>query len=350
MFEYLSQFDSKSVAVGIIITSIVLAILMRRALKIIGTFAAKTKTKIDEIVIENIRLPLQVLIITFGFFFAVEYYDPGFAIGTISILKIFSILWIIAITFLVSRIIKALFEIYTYELKEKLHRKVDDTLFNFSRKLINFVVYIIAISIILKQFGIEITPLLAGLGIAGIAVAMALKDTLSNFLSAIYITADRPMKLGDYIELDANTAGYVVDIGWRSTRLRTWDHNYLILPNSKIAESVLRNYNAPKTEMTARVSCGVAYNSDLKKVEKITLDVAKKVLASEDGAVKDYIPSFRFREFGDNAITFTVNLRVKNRESRSHVIHEFIKALKARFDKEKIEIPFPQRDIYIRKE
>ncbi|RZD30405.1 MAG: hypothetical protein CXT77_04700 [uncultured DHVE6 group euryarchaeote] len=349
MLEYLSQFDSNSVSISIIIISIIFAILMRRVLKIVAKFTAKTKTKVDEIILENIRSPIQVLIITFGFFFAVKYSQPEFSIGSISILQIFSILWIIAITFLVSRIIKALFEAYTYELKEKLHRKIDDTLFNFTRKLINFAVWIIALSIILKQFGIEITPLLAGLGIAGIAIAMALKDTLSNFLSAIYITADRPMKLGDYIELDANTAGYVVDIGWRTTRLRTWDHNYLILPNSKIAESVFRNYNAPKTEMTTLVSCGVAYDSDLKKVEKVALVVAKKVQKSVDGTIKDYEPSLRFREFGDNAITFTVSLRVKNRESRGRVVHEFIKALKISFDKEKIEIPFPQMDVHMKK-
>jgi len=349
MLEYLSQFDPNAVSIGIIIISIIFAILMRRVLKIVSKFTAKTKTKIDEIVLENIRSPIQVLIITFGFFFAVKYYQSNFTIGTVSVLQIFSILWIIAITFLVSRIIKALFEVYTYELKEKLHRKIDDTIFNFMRKIINFSVWIIALSIILKQFGIEVTPLLAGLGIAGIAVAMALKDTLSNFLSAIYITADRPMKLGDYIELDAKTAGYVVDIGWRTTRLRTWDHNYLILPNSKIAESVFRNYNAPKTEMTTLVSCGVSYNSDLEKVEKAALAVAKEVQKSVDGTIKEYTPSLRFREFGDSAITFTVSLRVKNRESRGQVVHEFIKALKVRFDKEKIEIPFPQMDVHMKR-
>ncbi len=345
MFESLNQFDPKSVAIGISITSIIIALLMRRVLKVISVFTSNTKTKIDEILVKNIRLPIQILIITFGFFLAVKFYQPNFSVGAVTILQIFSILWIIAITFLVSRIIKSGFEIYTYELKEKMHRKIDDTLFNFVRKLINFTVYLVALSIILKQFGIEITPLLAGLGIAGIAVAMALKDTLSNFLSAIYITADRPMKLGDYIELDSKTAGYVVDIGWRTTRLRTWDHNYLILPNSKIAESVFRNYNSPKREMTTMVSCGVAYNSDLTKVEKIATSVAKKIQKSVEGTIKEYEPSFRFREFGDNAITFTVSLRVKNRESRSKVIHEFIKSLKLKFDKEKIEIPFPQMDI-----
>lgn len=349
MFESLSQFDPKSVAIGIVAASFILAILARKFLKIVGNLASKTKTQIDEIVLRNISLPIQALIVTFGSFFAVKYYQSDFTIGTISMLQIFSILWIIAITFLVSRIVKALFEIYTYELKEKLHRKIDDTIFNFLRKLINFSIWIIALSIILKQFGIEVTPLLAGLGIAGIAVAMALKDTLSNFLSAIYITADRPMKLGDYIELDSKTAGYVVDIGWRTTRLRTWDNNYLILPNSKIAESVLRNYNAPKSEMTTLVSCGVSYDSDLNKVEKVALDVAKKIQKSVNGTIKDYIPSFRFREFGDSAITFTVSLRVKNRESRSVVVHNFIKALKISFDKEKIEIPFPQIDVHMPK-
>ncbi len=107
MFESLSQFDPKSVAIGISIASIVVALLMRRVLKMVSVFTSNTKTKIDEILLENVRLPIQVLIITFGFFLAVKYYQPAFSIGAITILQIFSILWIIAITFLVSRVIKS---------------------------------------------------------------------------------------------------------------------------------------------------------------------------------------------------------------------------------------------------
>ena len=344
----LENYDPRIVALGIFGVSILFALLMKRFLKIVGSFTEKTKTTLDETILENIRLPIQLIVITLGLFLAIKYSFPEISLGAVGVLQIFSALWIFSVAFLTARLTRSFFDWYTDELHHKLRRKIDNTIFVFLRKVINFSIYLIALGIALQQFGIEITPILAGLGIAGIGIALALKDTLANLFSAFYITIDRPMKIGDYIEIDANTAGYVADIGWRSTRLRTWDHNYIILPNAKIAEAIFKNYNAPRNEMTARVSCGVSYDSKLDKVEKIALDVAKKIQKKVEGAVEKYEPTFRFREFADNAITFTVNLRVKNRAARSRVVHEYIKALKTRFDKEKIEIPFPQMDVWMR--
>jgi len=333
----------------IVLITLFLAAVTKKILKIGGRISSNTKTKIDEIILAHIGRPIQIIVLTFGLFFAIRYLDADIAIGTISLFQIFSALWVIAVAFLVARIIKAFFTWYTEELQHRLKKKIDDTLFRFIRKVINFAVYLFALGIVLKQFGIEITPLLAGLGIAGIAVAMALKDTLANLFSALYITIDRPMKIGDFVEIDATTSGYVVDIGWRSTRLRTWDNNYLIIPNAKIAETVLRNYNAPNNEMTISIMCGVSYDSDLSKVEKIVLSVAKNLQKNLSGTVDKHEPSMRYKEFGDNSINFTVYLKVKSKSDRSKTVHEFIKELHKRFNKEKIEIPFPQRDVHLHK-
>ena len=138
---------------------------------------------------------------------------------------------------------------------------------------------------------------MASLGIAGLAVALALQDTFSNFFSAVYITADRPVKVGDYIELENGLKGYVEDVGWRSTRLRTLPNNSIIIPNNKLAQSILTNYDAPKPEMSIVIPVGVSYNSDLEKVEKVTVDVAKKVLGSVEGGVADFEPFIRYKEF-----------------------------------------------------
>ncbi|PNX47133.1 MAG: hypothetical protein BV457_06285, partial [Thermoplasmata archaeon M9B1D] len=149
-----------------------------------------------------------------------------------------------------------------------------------------------------------------------------------------------------FIELDENTTGIIEDIGWRSTRIRMLTDNLLIIPNAKLAESNIINYSMPKEDFSIWVPCGVAYESDLKKVEKVTLEVAKEIQKTVPGAAKDFEPGFRYGEFGESNINFIAILRIEHPMDRFIVRNEFIKALKERFDKEKIEISWPIRKIY----
>ncbi len=200
---------------------------------------------------------------------------------------------------------------------------------------------------ILSYFKIEITPLVATLGIGGLAVGLALQNTLSNFFAGLYMVADKPITVGDFIELpDADISGYVEDIGWRSTRIKTLPNTVVIVPNSKLAENIIVNDSLPEHEMAALVQCGVAYGSDLKKVEKATIDVARKIQKTVPGAVKTFEPFIRYHTFGDSNINFTIILRVEKFVDKYLVTHEFIKALKERYDKEGIEISWPVRKIY----
>ncbi|MFX1503315.1 MAG: mechanosensitive ion channel family protein, partial [Promethearchaeota archaeon] len=179
-----------------------------------------------------------------------------------------------------------------------------------------------------------------------LAIGLALQSTLSNFFAGVHILSDKPIRVGDFIELDENTSGTVEDIGWRSTRIRMLTDNLLIIPNGKLAESNIINYSMPKQDLSIWIPCGVSYESDLKKVERVSLEVAKEIQNTVPGAVKDFEPQFRYREFGDSNINFITIIRIEEPIKRFIVRNEFIKALKERFDKEKIEISWPIRKIY----
>jgi small-conductance mechanosensitive channel len=213
-------------------------------------------------------------------------------------------------------------------------------------KLITFIIYIIAIFVILSYYQLDITPMIAGVGLGALAIGLALQSTLSNFFAGVHLLSDKPINVGDFIELDEKTTGVVEDIGWRSTRIKMLTDNLLIIPNGKLAESNIINYSLPKQDLSVWVPCGVSYESDLEHVEKVTLEVLKEIQQSVDGAVKDFEPVFRYREFGDSNINFIAVLRVSDPMKRFVVRNEFIKALKKRFDKENIEISWPIVKIY----
>jgi len=216
------------------------------------------------------------------------------------------------------------------------------------RKLVNIVVIVVAALIVTGQLGYEITPLLASLGIAGLAVALALQDSLSNFFSGFYLMLDQPIRPGDYIQLDSGQEGFVQEIGWRNTRIRPFDNNLVIVPNAKLADSVIINWHQPVPEMSVYVWCGVAYHSDLDEVERIAIEVAHQVQDRMEGTNKEWDPIVRFKKFGDSNIDFVTVLRVIDPTQRFAVEHEFIKALFRRFNEEGIEISFPINTVIMR--
>jgi len=213
-------------------------------------------------------------------------------------------------------------------------------------KVVKTTIYLIALLIILSYFGIEITPLVAGLGLGGLAIGLALQSTLSDFFAGIHILSDKPVRIGDWIKLENGIAGYVEDIGWRTTKIRTFLNTIVIIPNSKLAGSIITNYSLPEPETSIIIECGVSYESDLEKVEKVTVGVAREIQKKVKGAVKDFEPFIRYRRFGDSNIIFWVILRAEKPVDKYLITHEFIKELKKRYDKEGIEISWPIRKIY----
>ncbi len=202
--------------------------------------------------------------------------------------------------------------------------------------------------IVLDQLGVSIAPLVAGLGIGGVAVALALQGTLASIFAGLSFMTDGSIRSGDYVELDNGTIGMIEAIGWRTTRIRLLSDNTVIIPNSKLADSVTTNYNHPSEEMSVYVQVGVSYFSDLAQVERVTVEVGRQVLAETPGAVKDYEPSIWYTDFGDSNINFWVVLRSENYLDSWLVKHNFVKALYDRYEKEGIEISFPARNVFMR--
>lgn len=337
------------IAFAVFIFFCVCAYATRFAFALIHHWASKTKTNLDDFILKALRMPVRLLLIVLGLFFAAFILNPDFKIhDQISVSKVFVVLFVVLGAFAVSRLIKAVIQWYVVDMSHRYKTGIDDTIFRFGRRLISIFIYVMAFLIILDHFGIAIGPLMTGLGIAGLAVALALQDTLSNFFASLHITVDRICRVGDYIELDANIQGYVEDIGWRTTRIRTRQDNIIVIPNSKITQAILINYSLPQTELSLKVHIDVAYDSDLDRAEKVTLDVARHIQKTVRGAVKHFEPTLRYKVFKDSGIGLTVTLRVEKFDDKYYVQHEFMKQLVKRYREEKIEIPFPQRVVHMR--
>ena len=197
----------------------------------------------------------------------------------------------------------------------------------------------------LDILGINISPLVAGLGITGLAVALALQSTLSNFFAGTYVMSEGVIGAGDYIEMESGIAGYVVDINWHSTLLRTWTNNLVAVPNAKLSENVVTNYSKPEDPLDVVISCGVSYESDLVRVEMVSLEVMEQLRREHPGAHGDTEPLFRYDAFDDSNISFYMVVRAKDRLASFVVRSELIKQLHSRLAQEGITINYPMRKL-----
>jgi small-conductance mechanosensitive channel len=211
-------------------------------------------------------------------------------------------------------------------------------------------VYVLGGLVVLAYLDISITPILTALGVGGLAVALALQDTLSNLFAGVHIIASRQIKIGDYVELESGQAGYVEDITWRNTTIRALANNMVVVPNAVLASAAITNYCQPMEELGVLMGVGVAYGSDLAKVETVTTEVAREVMREVEGGVPDFEPFIRYHTFGGSSIDFNVILRAKTFADQYVIRHEFIKRLHARYARDGIEIPFPIRTVYMAKE
>ena len=223
--------------------------------------------------------------------------------------------------------------------------KVRQSLIRLIRRVAILLVYVVGVLVLLDYLGISISPMIAGLGLGGLAIALALQPTLSNFFAGAQIVSDRVVHVGDYVELDSGTRGYVAEVGWRSTRIRTTYNNLVIVPNSRLADSIITNYYGPSMEMAVLVYAGVSYGSDLAHVERVALEVASGVVEDLDEAVKTFEPWFSYEEFGESNIVFWLWLQATDRVGTFRVTSELIKRLHSRFREEGITINYPMRHL-----
>jgi small-conductance mechanosensitive channel len=315
--------------VGFIIRKIIFSQLAR---------ATNNKTKIGEVIVSSIKGPFIVWFLMLGIYLALGVSKlPPNIIQLAG--KILLAMGILSVTMVLVNLSSSAIKAYSYKFESVL------PITSLTQNITRVVVFAIGILIILNTLGISITPIIATLGVGGLAVALALQDTLGNTFAGFYIVMSRQIRVGDYIKLDSGEEGYVVDITWRATKIRTLPNNVILIPNERLTKAITTNYYMPTKEIGVPINIGVHYNSNLKKVEAVTCEVAAEVMREVQGGVPEFQPFVRFHTFGESSINFTVILRAKEFVDQYLIKHEFIKRLHERYAKEGITIPYPIRAI-----
>lgn len=312
--------------------------------RVLHKWAAKSDTKIDDLIIQTIKIP------SIYWAFAIGLY---ISIGTSEIpekysfylIKALHLIVILSVTLALANLSGNLFRDYV----QKTGIPIPPT--GLAHGIIKGIILVLGLLVMLNSLGISITPLITALGVGGLAVALALQDTLANLFAGIHILLEKPLRVGDFVKLESGQEGYVVDIGWRTTRIRMLPNNMVIIPNNKLTQSIFTNYYLPEKRMSVLIPVSVSYASDPERVEKILVEEAKEGAKTIPGLLSDPAPFVRFIPgFGESSLDFTLICQVKEFVDQYLAQHELRKRIFKRFKEEGIEIPFPHRTIYLREE
>jgi len=334
--------DGWGVSVGILVAGVLLGWLAKRVLfRRLRALADRTRTRADEILLDATGpfwVPVALLLSTHG----AAHASPLAPEHKLIIERVVAFLLLATVTLAASRFVGRWFA--AAERTEGAPPAPPSLVAKASR----FIVILVGLMIAVQNAGIEITPLLTALGVGSLALGLALQPTLSNFFAGIHLSMSKPIRVGDFIELEDGTQGEVVDISWRTTQLRQPANNLVIVPNARISDMRLLNYSLPEQPQSVLIAMGVAYGSNLRQVEQVCIDTARQLI-HDNAAIADsgFEPLVRFHTFGASSIDFNVILRSRLITDRFALTHEFIKRIKERFDAEGIEIPFPQRVVHM---
>jgi small-conductance mechanosensitive channel len=338
----LSQFAGPSLisAGAIVILFFIRGILLRIARR----WADKTETRVDDIVMESVRVPSLYWCVAIGLYSGVVLSDlPEKYLQHLS--TVIYVIIIISVTITLANLAGRVFRNYLQ--KSKLPIPTTGLAYGILKGTILCAGFLIVLNVL----GISIAPLLTALGVGGLAVALALQDTLANLFAGLHILVEQSIRVGDFIKLESGQEGYVEDITWRTTRVRMLANNMVVIPNNKLSQSVVTNYYLPERRMSLLVPVGVSYDSDPDRVEEILVEEAEKAVGQLPGLRGDPAPFVRFIPgFGNSSLDFTLICQVEEFVDQYSVQHELRKRIFGRFREEGIEIPFPQRTVHIREE
>ncbi len=331
-------------AMVMIVTAAVLFVVRGIAFRVLHAWAEKTDTKADDIIIKSFKTPSVYWILAFGLYAGLSVSDlPEKYVFYFS--KTIHIIIILSVTLAVANLAGKIFRNYV----QKSNLRLPTT--GLAYGILKGVIIVVGVLVALSVLGISIAPLLTALGVGGLAVALALQDTLANLFAGIHILVEKSIRVGDFVKLETGQEGYVEDITWRTTRVRMLPNNIVVIPNSKLSQSVVTNYYLPEKRMSLLIPVGVSYSSDPEKVEQVLVEEAKKAVGEIPGLLGEPEPFVRFIPgYGDSSLDFTLICQVKEFVDQYLAQHELRKRIFKRFKKEGIEIPFPHRTVYLREE
>jgi small-conductance mechanosensitive channel len=311
-------------------------------LKLAGSWTSHAGTTIAAAMLGTIRYPSLFWCLALGLRLGIIFSDIPARYAEISSRTI-AVLVIFSMTFALANFSGTIFANFL----QKTNLPLTGT--GLAQGLVKGGVFIAGFLIIMGSLGIPVAPLLTALGVGGLAVALALQDTLANLFAGIQLLMEQTVRVGDFVRLDTGQEGYVADISWRTTRIRMLPNNMVVIPNSKLTQSVITNYYLPEKRMSLLVAVGVGYGTDPELVERILVEEALAAVAEAPGLLADPPPFVRFIPgFGESSLDFTLICQVAEFTDQYLAQHIIRKRLVRRFAAEGIEIPFPQRTVHLR--
>jgi len=327
--------------------TLIIAVAINVILKILMKKAEKTNTKIDDIILHAIGRPLYILVIIAGIYYAIQQtpyladiintYDEGHNYR--------HFILIIFVTWAVASLAKRIIKEYGYDIAARTQGDMDDRLVALADMSVTYIVWFTGIIIALSSLGYQITPFLTGMGIVGLAIALAAQNLLSNVFGGVTITIDQLYMKGDRVEM-GGVYGDVYDIKPRYTRIKTLNNTLITIPNAKVINEQIINYSVPDSTSRVKIPVGVAYGTDPKKLDEILLDIADQ----SELVLKQPKALVRFTEYASSSQNFELIIWVKHYDDRHPVIDYLFREIFLRFKKEGIEMPFNQMDVHIKKD
>lgn len=324
--------------------SAALLVVRHFSLKLLCKYAKKTESQLDDLVIGALSTPSIYWCLALGIYIGVSFSElPDKYIHYIG--KAINVLILLSVTFAAANLAGILLN----SSMKKINLAVPAAGIAFG--VTKGTIIVIGSLVILNMVGVSITPLITALGVGGLAVALALQDTLANLFSGIQILMEKSVRIGDFIKLESGQEGYVEDITWRTARIRMLPNNMTIIPNSKLSQSIITNYNLPEGRMSLLIPVSVSYSADPEKIERVLLEEARQSIGKIPGLLGEPEPVVRFMPgFGESSLDFTLICQIEQFSDQYLAQHELRKRILKRFNDENIEIPFPQRVVHIKRE
>ncbi|BDC52954.1 membrane protein [Bryobacterales bacterium F-183] len=351
--SYLSDSRLLSIAipvglfVGVVLLGLVIRGMLFRALE---AWSKRSTTRFDDLLIQSIRRPFILWIVILALLIATRSSEMPPRITDL-VSKALLVLWVISLTLVASKLAGALVGYYGNRVTDGGTTTHQVT--TLSQSIASLIIGAIGVLILLDSLQISITPILTALGVGGLAVALALQDTLSNLFAGFYVTIAGQVRVGDYVKLDGGQEGFVSDINWRSTTIRALANNLIVVPNAKLAQAIVTNFYLPERRTSALVQVGVSYDNDPDDIERVLLEEANTAIADGNikGLLADPPPIVRFNPgFGASSLDFTLICQVAEFTDQFLVQHEMRKRIFKRFRRDGIEIPYPTQSLYVKEQ
>jgi small-conductance mechanosensitive channel len=327
-----------------LLSAAVLLTLRGMTFRLLRIWADRTEARIDTTVIEVLKTPSVSWCIAIGLYIGIAFSEiPERYIFYIS--KTIHVIVILSVSLAAANLAGKILKNYT---QQQSSLPIPAT--GLAYGMVKGAIITIGLLISLSVLGISIAPLITALGVGGLAVALALQDTLANLFAGIHILMEKSIRVGDFVKLETGQEGYVEDITWRTTRIKMLSNNVVVIPNNKLSQSVVINYCLPEKRLSIQLLVGVGYASDPECVERILAEEARKAVEEVPFFVGEPWPTITLSGFGENSLGFTIVCHFNEFSDQIPAEHELRKRIFRRFRQEGIEIPFPQRTVHLREE